>query len=145
MYSPTTSYVQLINYETYYNQFIKPKLETIDLFLKTNPAPFHVYAVAHILEIEVTELMTHIQNLNIKEINVATFFSIALIGSSEICKLLSRQWHYAKLCHYTPEIVAEIYQLDLHKVQLAFNDLNLSQITAEKLSEIFKRIHLTVF
>lgn len=145
MNNPMTNYVQLINYEMYYNQSIKPKLETIDLFLKTHSAPFHIYDVAHILEIELTELTMHMKNLNIEEINMVNFFSIVLCASSKICKLLSKQWHYAKISNYTPEIIAEIYQLNLHKVQLAFDDLNLSLITAEKLSEIFKRIHLTVF
>lgn len=145
MNNPITSCVQLINYEAYYNKSIRPKIEAIDLYLKENSAPFHLYDVAHILEIEINELTTHMQNLNIDELNPITFFSIVLSSSSEICKLLSRQWRYAKRRHYTPEIVAEIYQLNLHKVQLAFDDLNLSQITNQDLPEVFKRIHLTVF
>lgn len=145
MKNPKTSGLQLINYNEFYNTSIRPKIESIDLFLKETSAPFHLYDVAHILEIENRELTELMKVLDITELNTVNIFSIILNGSSEICKLISRQWRHGQLKSYTPEIVAEIYKLNLHKVRLAFEDLGQSQITDTDLAEVFKRIHLTVF
>ncbi len=137
--------VQLVSYEKVYNSSVRPKLEAIDIFLKKNTAPFNVYEVAHILEIETREVDHLMHNLNINFLDTTSFFSIVFHASSEICQLLSRQWRYFNAKSYTPEMIAEIYKLNIHKVKLAFADLGLSEITDMELSDIFKRIHLTIF
>lgn len=137
--------LQLLSYDKIYTTSIRPKLEAIDIFLKENTAPFNVCDVAHILEIDTDEVNTLIQNLNITHIHLADFFSIVFNASSEVCKLLSRQWQYSNVHVYTPEMIAEIYKLNIHKVRLAFADLGIDQITDMQLDHIFKRIHLTVF
>ena len=141
----TTSCVKLLSFDEIYNTSIKPKLEAIDIFLKENTAPFHVYDVANVLEIETHELSTLMETFDITNLDAVNFFTIVLGASSEICKLISRQWRFAKENTYTPEMIAEIYKLNLHKVRIAFADLGTDQITTMELTEIFKRIHLTVF
>lgn len=141
----TTSIPRLLSFDQVYINTIKPKLEAIDLFLKENTTPFHVYEVANILEIEIHELETIMENLKISELDFATFFSIVFNASSEICKLICRQQHYANMNTYTPEMIAEIYKLNIHKVQLAFADLDRSQINDKELIHVFKRVHCTVF
>lgn len=137
--------LQLVSYEKVYESSIRPKLEAIDIFLKENTAPFNVYEVARILEIDTQEIDTLMQKLNITHLEQTSFFSIVLHASSELCQLISRQWRYLNAQSYTPEMIAEIYKLNIHKVKLAFADLRLSQITDMELNDIFKRIHLTVF
>ena len=136
---------QLIDYETFYLSSIRPKLEAIDIFLKENIAPFNVYEVARILEIDITEVDTLMQNLNVTHLDTTSFFAIVLHASSDICQLLSRKWRYTNVETYTPEIVAEIFNLNIHKVKLAFADLGISEITDMEFSDIFKRIHFTIF
>lgn len=135
----------LLCFEEIYNLSIRPKLEAIDLFLKENTAPFHVYEVANILEIETKELFSLMQTLQLNELDSINFFTLVLSASSEICNLLSRQWRYAKENAYTPEMIAEIYKLNIHKVKNAFDDLGKNLVTDMELIEVFKRIHLTVF
>lgn len=135
----------LLCFEEIYNLSIRPKLEAIDLFLKENTAPFHVYDVANILEIEPNELLSLMQTLQLSELDSINFFTIVLSASSEICNLLSRQWRYARESTYTPEMISEIYKLNIHKVKNAFDDLGKSRVTDTELTEVFKRIHLAVF
>ena len=136
--------IQLIRYEKVYTTSIKPKLEAIDFFLKETKAPFHIYEVAKILEIEISELKSLMTLYHIDFLDTISFFTIVTNGSSDICKLISRQWRYAYSNTYTPEIISEIYGLDLHKVCLAFDDLGVKQITDSELTEIFRRIHVMV-
>ena len=139
------SCVRLLSFYEVYNLSIRPKLEAIDLFLKESTVPFHVYEVANILEIETTELSALMETLGIHELDTVNFFNIVLSASSAICKLLARQWRYAKENAYTPEMIADIYKLNIHKVKHAFQDFGKELITDIELIEIFKRIHLTVF
>lgn len=145
MHKPTTSYVRLIGFDEIYIKSICSKLENIDIFLKENTSPFHVYEVANVLEIETTELYSLMETLQITELDSSNFFPIVLNASSKICKLISKQWKYAQTQAYTPEIVAEIYMLNIHKVKSAFAELGTDLVTDMELIEVFKRIHLTVF
>ena len=43
------SYMQLVSYDYIYLNRLQPKLVALDMFLKENNAPFHVYEVANIL------------------------------------------------------------------------------------------------
>ena len=141
----TLSCVRLVSFDKIYTKSIRPKLENIDIFLKENTSPFHIYEVANILEIETNELCALMKTLEITTLDTDNFFTIILNASSEICKLVSRQWKYAKTGAYTPEMIAEIYTLNIHKVKSAFAELSVDLVTDMDLIEVFKRIHLTVF
>ncbi|MBU3805164.1 MAG: hypothetical protein H9872_10495 [Candidatus Cellulosilyticum pullistercoris] len=140
-----TSGVRLVSFDEIYTKSIRYKLEKIDIFLKENTSPFHVYEVATILEIEPSELLSIMETLQITTVNFDNFFTIILNASSDICKLVSRQWKYSKISAYSPEMIAEIYKLNIHKVKSAFTELSLDLVTDMELIEVFKRIHLTVF
>ena len=140
-----TSSVRLISFDKIYINSIRSKLENIDIFLKENTSPFHVYEVANILEIETSELSDLMNTLQITTIAYDDFFTIILNASSELCKLISRQWKYAKINAYTPQMIAEIYMLNIHKVKSAFAELSLDLVTDVELIEVFKRIHLVEF
>ena len=140
-----TSCVRLLSFEQIYQESIRSKLETIDLFLKENTAPFQVYEVAHVLEIETDELTSIMEALQITEIDSVRFFTLVFNASSDICKLLARQWKHSQTDTYTPEMIAEIYNLNIHKVKNAFVDLSVDFVTNVELMDVFKRIHLPVF
>lgn len=141
----TSGDIILQSYEQIYNTSIKPKLEAIDIYLKEDPAPYYLHEVAYLLDLEETELAEIMDALCITEINKIHFFSIILNAKSEICQLIKRQWRYFNQNTYTPEMVADIYNLNLHKVKYAFEDLNIDEVTPAELPNVFKRIHQTFF
>ena len=108
------SYMQLVSYDYIYLNRLQPKLVALDMFLKENNAPFHVYEVANILEIEISELTTFLQERDFKELDTIALFSFIFHSSSEVCGYIARQWKYHQATEYTPEIVADIYKLNLH-------------------------------
>ena len=141
----TNSCIQLTSYDQIYLHELKPKLMALDLFLKQNDAPFHIYEIADILEIEAKEITDFMTVYHFTELDTITLFSFIMQSSSEIGGYILRQCKYHAVTHYTAEMIAEIYKLNLHKVQTAFNDLNTALVTNAELIEVFKRIHVTRF
>lgn len=141
----TSGDILLQSYEQIYNTSIKPKLEAIDIYLKEDHAPYYHHEVAQLLDIELDELHDLMQTLNITELDKVHFFSIIFNASSSICQLIKRQWQYSNQSTYSPEIVADIYKLNLNKVRCAFDDLQTETIEVTELTQVFKRIHQTVF
>lgn len=140
-----TSSITLLSFDQIYTESISPKLKAIDIFLKESITPFQVYEVSRVLEIETDELSHLMKMLQITEIDSVNFFTLILSASSEICQLISRQFKYGQTNAYTPEMIAEIYKLNIHKVKSSFADLSIDLATDVELIDIFKRIHLTVF
>lgn len=141
----TNSCMKLISYDQIYTNELKPKLMALDLFLKENNAPFHIYEVANILEIDPKEISSFMAEHHFNELDTISLFSLMMQSSSEIGGYLLRQWKYHHLSQYTAEMIAEIYKLNLHKVQTAFDDLEITLVTNDELIEVFKRIHMTRF
>lgn len=133
-----------ISFKQIYTQNISPKLMDIDVFLKTNDAPYNPIEVALVLGMpseEVTDLM---QTHNIKTITLVDFFTIVSHASSYICRLITRQWKYTFSPHYTPEMIADIYELNLNKVQEAFKVLGKCYIAPHEILDVFHYIPTTI-
>lgn len=139
------SFVALHSFDHIYATTIKPKLEEIDIFLKTNEAPFSQQAVADLLNVTYPQLLNTMQTNAIIELNNINFFQIIAYLQSPICTLISKQWKYNFLDKYTPEVISDIYNLEYSKVKLAFEEIGASTVDPSNLSCIFKRIHVTVF
>ncbi|MGL4343921.1 MAG: hypothetical protein ACRCTE_01860 [Cellulosilyticaceae bacterium] len=135
----------LVSFKTIYNQNIAPKLQAIDLLLKTSDAPYHPEDIASVLQMSMEELTTITTNHQIHSIGMVDFFTIVSYSSSYICKLIQRQWQYFSLTHYTPEVIAYIYELNINKVEQAFSELDLTAIHSEDLMHLFSHIHISVF
>ena len=141
----TSSCVTLQSFDQIYKHSIRPKLEAIDLFIKSSEAPYSSNEVASVLGVEHAELLNIMNKNNIVELNRITFFHVILDLSSDICKLITRQWKYHTHETYNAQMISDIYKLNIHKVQGAFEDLGTQLITDVELMDIFKRIHTTVF
>lgn len=141
----TTSSIKLLSFAQIYTESISPKLKAIDIFLKENTTPFQVYDVSRILEIETDELSYLMERHQMTKIDSMNIFTLILSASSEICQLIGRQFKYGQTNVYTPEMIATIYHLNIHKVRNAFADLNIEFATDMELLEIFKRIHIVTF
>lgn len=133
-----------VSFKQIYMQNISPKLMGIDLFLKTNEAPYDHVEVALVLGMPVQEVTSLMSEHNICQITLVDFFTIVSYSSSYICRLIQRQWKYAMLDTYTPEIVASIYEINISKVQAAFDELKKSYITSHDLMDLFDKIHTSV-
>ncbi len=139
------SSVALHSFDYIYATTIKPKLEEIDIFLKTNEAPFNKQSVATLLDVTYPQLLNSMQTNDIIELNNITFFHIIMHMQSPICTLIAKQWKYSLLNTYTAEAISDIYNLEYTKVKLAFDELDVTSVSSADLHCIFKRIHLTVF
>lgn len=135
----------VVSYKTIYDQNIAPKLQAIDLLLKTTDAPYEPQSVASVLQMSTEELQTIMNIHQIQSITLVDFFTIVSHSSSYICKLIQRQWRHFSLTHYTPEVIAYIYELNIDKVKQAFSELNLTAIHSEDLMQLFSNIHISIF
>ncbi len=141
----TNSSVALHSFYHIYDTNIRPRLEAIDIFIKTSTAPFNHHSVSRLLDVTPSQLLQTMNMSNIIELNRLTFFDLILKLDSSICHLISRQWKYQFLNEYTPQIISDIYNLNLDKVNSAFEDLGVTTISCDELDCIFKRIHITIF
>lgn len=135
---------QIISYDKFYDTCIRPKIEALDSFIRSTSSSYKLYDVACILEIEIEEVHHLMNQLSISSITNETIFSLILSASSPICQLIAKQHHYNSYTELTPEIISDIYSLSLHKVSLAFQDLNVAKIPPSELTSVFKRIHLSI-
>ena len=141
----TSSCVSLQSFDQIYTTTIRPKLEAIDLFLKSSEAPFSNEEAASILGVTLTELLNTMKENDIVELNQLTFFHVIFCLSSDICRLITKQWKYQGYISYSPQMISDIYKLNLHKVTSAFEEIGTELISDVELMEVFKRIHTTVF
>ncbi|NLP46023.1 MAG: hypothetical protein GX347_03135 [Epulopiscium sp.] len=127
-----------------YQKNIAPKLEKIDLFLKTEPEHLNIHTTASLLYISEEEVNEIMKREKISSINPATFFMIMYHGSSELCKLLKREWERKSPVEYSIEDISYIYNLPPHKVYSAVDTLGIENITSETIYELFSCIHLDI-
>ena len=134
-----------ISFKQIYMQNISPKLIGIDLFLITNEAPYNHVEVALVLGMPVQEVLSIMTKHSIPSITLVDFFTIVMHSSSYICRLIQRQWKYAQVDQYTPEILADIYEINIHKVQAAFDTLDKSSVSSQEVMDVFNNIYTSVF
>jgi len=137
--------ISLVSFDKIYSQNIRPKLEEIDIFLKSSPLPYAVNDVADLLAVSPEDTLSAMSRLGISTIDKINFFNLLLILPSYICKLIKRQWKYGTHTEYNAEMIAHIYQINIEKVKLVFDELNIQYINENQLSQIFERIPTTIF
>lgn len=135
----------VVSFKTIYNQNIAPKLQAIDLLLKTTDAPYDPLEVATVLQMPIEELTAIMAKHNIQCISLVDFFTIVGYSSSFICKLIQRQWRHFGQTYYTPETIAYIYELNIDKVKQAFSELDLRTIHSDDLMQLFSHIRISIF
>ncbi|WP_010168935.1 hypothetical protein [Candidatus Epulonipiscium viviparus] len=134
-YTDTTT-----NFYEIYKHYIQPKIQNLDLLLKTTSPPFDVDEVIEVLDISKEEFLSIQAELEIKEIDKKTFFKILNNSTSYIGNLVTRQFQLGTSGVYTPESIAHIYALDPPSVQKAFNTLGYMRATDRNLHIVFKHI-----
>lgn len=137
--------ISLVSFDKIYSQNIRPKLEEIDIFLKSNTVPYDINDVAVLLSVQPVELLDAMTRLEILTLDKINFFTLLFYLPSYICKLIQRQWQYSAEKAYSAEMIADIYQINIHKVKSAFEELDIEYINNDQLSDVFKRIYSTIF
>lgn len=126
----------------YYRRKIRPQIEAIDIFLKTEDPPYSMAAVAETLELSVKELEQLLAEERITLITKGVFFRLLQRGTSPLCGMFRR----AIACNlpesYTPEEVAYIFDLPLSAVKQAAEEMDEAYYSEEMLPHLFRRIFI---
>ncbi len=125
-----------------YLENIVPRLQSIDLKLKSGACEFKVSEVCELLEISEAKVQEQLRQLNITVITPDVFLTIMQGADSEIGKMYAREIECHSPITYTAENIAYIYQLDLNLVKKSFEKLNAKEITSYMLPSIFSNIHI---
>ncbi len=133
-----------ISFAKVYEHNIESKIKEIDIFLKTTSAPYRLEDVSDLLHIETTDLVYIMKKENITDFTIVSFFTIIQTSSSYICQLIQREWKYHGIKSYTPEMISYIYDLNLDKVCLAFEQSGLSPVDPDNIKELFQYINVPV-
>jgi len=128
-------------YLDYYNDTIAPKLEAIDLFIKIDSEnSMTTQQIAKLLDIPHNEVNFLIDVLGIEKLDKVSFFTIMQYGSSEICKLFSREIERKLPKVYGLQDISYIYQIPYEIVTNAANKADLMYITNENIQTLFSNI-----
>ena len=144
MNNPNPESLPCLCFSQIYKCNIQSRLKKIDIFLKTTPSPYDPSDISDLLNIHLDDLTYIMQYKKITILNMVSFFTIIQTSSSYICKLIQREWKYNKVQHYTPEAIAYIYDLNLEKVQAAFQESGLCQVNSHNINELFQYIYVPV-
>ncbi len=132
-----------MTYLEYYNSTLAPKLQSIDLFLKTEESDeYTIDTVSELLNLSMDEIETIMQHANMKVINRLSFFIIMQNGSSEICKMFSRELQRKLPATYTYFDISYIYQIPYDVVKEAAEEANIHDITTDNINTLFSYIYI---
>jgi hypothetical protein len=140
-----TSEPFLVSFDTIYKENITPKLIAIDLLIKSTQSPYELEDVAKCLHISTQELLTLMEEHEVDDLNRLEFFTVLCHCSSYICRLIQRQWRYTYVKHYTPQMIAYIYELNIQKVLEGFESLGREHVYEDELMDLFSYIFVPIF
>lgn len=130
-------------YLEYYNTNLSPKLQEIDLLLKTQEDDtIDMDIVSKLLEISNSEIEEIMINNGIIEITKHSFFIIMINGSSDICKLFARELQVNIPDYYSLTDISYIYQLPYESVLEASKQASLKNITSKNINKLFAYIYV---
>ena len=121
-------------YLTHYRTNILSKLREIDLFIKTQPAPYSKERVLKVLDMSSSEFDKIISELGIG--------CIMKNGSGELCTAFRRQLECGLTDTYSPEQISYIYNIDISIVLKAFSDMGVTILHKGLLETLFSNIYI---
>ena len=119
---------------------ITPRLQEIDLFIKSSGDVLNPVRVAHILELSENEVAEIARKKNILRISRQNFFEIMAMGSSFICGLYRREIECGSPYIYTRADIAYIYQIDIDQINSTCDALGIHEVTAYTLPDLLAQI-----
>ncbi len=128
-------------YLDYFNTYLSPKLQKIDLFLKIHEKNYIDPAkVVSLLDITHSEINTVMHLNELDHISKHSFFIIMYNGSSDICQLFSREISRKMPNAYSPLDISYIYQIPYDHVLEAAEKARIDSITTDNLNDLFSYI-----
>ena len=124
----------------YYQRKIQPQVAAIDLFLKTEEAPYAMEAVAALLAISTEEGQALMAQEKISLITKGVFFRFMQKGSSPFCGMFRRVLSCGLPNRYTTREIAYIFDLPLPDVERAAAEIEETVFSEEMLPALFGRI-----
>lgn len=133
----------MTTYLQYYNDYLSPKLKEIDIFLKTNEEDIiDINIVSELIELSIEEIKIIMDDNKIDIINKHSFILIMFYGSSNICKLFSREIKCKAPDFYSPYDISYIYQIPYDHVIQAIDKANIKNITTNNINQLFSYIYI---
>lgn len=130
-------------YLDYYNETIAPKLQAIDLFFKTEEIDtYTVELFANLLDITTSEVENLMQTFDLHEVNKISFFTVMQYGSSDICRLFSREMQRKTPHFYSFYDISYIYEIPYDVIVEAANKAEIKTITQDSINTLFSNIVL---
>ncbi|MCT4542063.1 MAG: hypothetical protein N4A63_00830 [Vallitalea sp.] len=130
-------------YLEYFNNTLSPKLQKIDLYLKTEEKKIiDIDTVSDLLELSHSEIKKIIRNNDIDNITKHSFIIIMYYGSSDICKLFSREINSKVPNHYSASDISYIYQIPYENVLRAIEEASIRNITSKNINKLFSYIYI---
>lgn len=130
------------NFWEFYKKEIFPKIQEIDIFLKSIDEPIRIETAAKALSISENEIRNIMKQKNLSEINKPNFILIMENGTSNICQLFKREVECGSPFVYTRENISYIYNLSIETVNTACDSLGIKEATAYTLPLLFSQINL---
>jgi hypothetical protein len=138
-----SSHASIHTYLDFYEKIYSKKLQEIDLFLKTSEWENYTHEqVSCLLDLNEKEVCKIMTTYNIESIDQKTFFIIMEHGSSEICKLFSREVERKLPIFYSLDDISYIYNIPYEALARAAYKANLSNITSKNIPTLFSYIKL---
>lgn len=140
-------------YLDYYNQEISPKIQALDVFLKTEKEPYSWEAVADFLDLELEELIYILEKEKFGVITKGVFFYLMhrLDGSfSIISTMIHREMERNKKNknfqgngdYYSIDEISHIYLIEKNTLELVAKTIGKNKFTYDELTFLFERIHI---
>lgn len=131
-------------YLQYYKNEICPKLEALDILLKTEIEPYSVNGVANILSISAKELNEILEKIKVKIITKGILFYLLQKLEPQFCTMLLREIEhkntksYSNL--YSVEEISYIYLIDRKYIEKVAKTFGKNEFSYEELSLLFAKI-----
>lgn len=130
------------NYLQKYSLTIAPKLKEIDLYIKCQSPPLSIKKISELLSISEAEINQIIKNENIRFLDSKAFFKIMSRGTSELCRLFTRELKCGIPEKYAPQDISYIYNIDIDTVLSACSILGVTEFKSKDLELLFSKIYV---
>ena len=135
---------QAHNFWDEYRQVIVPKLEKIDIMLKTVDDGISIDEVCRVLSVAEEEVFEILQTNSMDMLDKGLFLKLLNNASSYICCLYQREVSCGSPYIYSAQNISYIYDIPLDKVNRACKAVSISAITSGTLPLLFRNIYLDV-
>lgn len=127
----------------YYRERIQPQIAVLDLFLKTEEAPYTRGAAAAALGISEEALAAEMEKRRLVYITRGVFLLLLREGETPLCRMLGRVLACGLPERYTAELTAYIFDLPQEAVRRAARRTGFSSWTEGELPILFSQIRLS--